>query len=200
MSYDGGDSWEKIPPSKHKEDVRKVPDTEAMFASSGTNIKLINQKDIGTPTLLVTGGSRARLKDLYQNTFNDSLPMMQGGTSTGANSIDYWSNTKSAIIVGGDFAKDTIAHDNCVLLTFKKGKPVFSKPSVPPHGYRSCVIYLNEKELVTCGTSGIDISKDGGNTWELIAKESFHVVQKAKNGKAIFLAGGNGRIAKLILP
>lgn len=200
MSYNGGDSWERIPASNHKEDVRKVSDTEAMFASSGTNVKLINEKDFNTSILLVTGGSKARLKDLYQHTFNDSLPMIQGGTSTGANSIDYWSKTKSAVIVGGDFAKDTIATDNCVLVSFKKGKPVFSKPSIPPHGYRSCVIYLNGKELVTCGTSGIDISSDGGKTWTLISKESFHVVQKARNGKAIFLAGGNGRIAQLVLP
>lgn len=200
ISMDGGDSWEQMSAPHHQEDVRKVPDTEAMFASSGTNIKLINEKDFGTATLLVTGGSKARLKDLYRNTFNDSLPMMQGGTSTGANSIDYWSAAKSAVIVGGDFAKDTIAMDNCVLVNFKKGKPVFSKPSVPPHGYRSCVIYLNAKELITCGTSGIDISSDGGNTWTLISKESFHVVQKARTGKAIFLAGGNGRIAQLILP
>jgi len=200
ISWNGGDSWEQIPASNRQKDVRIVPDTEAMFASSGTNVKLINEKDFSTNTLLVTGGSKARLKDLYRNTFNDSLPMMQGGTSTGANSIDYWSAAKSAVIVGGDFAKDTIASDNCVLVNFKKGKPVFSKPSVPPHGYRSCVIYLNKKELVTCGTSGIDISNDGGKNWKLISKESFHVVQKARTGKAIFLAGSNGRIARLILP
>lgn len=200
VSENGGDSWEVMSAPNGKDDVRKVPDTEAMFASSGTNVKLINQKDFGTPTLLVTGGSKARLKDLYHHSFNDSLPMMQGGTSTGANSIDYWSKTKSAVIVGGDFAKDTIATNNCVLVSFKKKKPVFTKPTIPPHGYRSSVIYLNEKKLVTCGTSGIDISKDGGQTWEFIAKESFHVVQKARNGKAVFLAGGNGRIAQLILP
>jgi photosystem II stability/assembly factor-like uncharacterized protein len=200
MSMDNGNSWQIMPVKDGKKDVRKVKDTEAMFASSGTNIKLIPEKDFGTPTLLVTGGSKASIKDVYNYSFNDSLPMIQGGTSTGANSIDYWSKTKSAVIVGGDFSKDTIAIDNCVLVQFKNGKPIFSKPSIPPHGYRSCVIYLNENELVTCGTSGIDVSKDGGQTWQLISKESFHVVQKARNGKAIFLAGGNGRIAQLILP
>lgn len=200
MSFDGGNHWQAIPSPKDKNDVRLVPDTEAMFASSGTNVKLIDEKDIGTPVLLITGGTKARLKDPFHHLFNDSLPMVQGGSSTGANSIDYWSKSKSAVIVGGDFAKDSIAADNCVLVNFKKGTPVYSKPLVPPHGYRSCVIYLDEKNLVACGTSGIDFSKDGGKTWELVSKESFHVVQKAKNGKAIFLAGSNGRIAQLILP
>jgi len=40
--------------------------------------------------------------------------------------------------------------------------------------------------LVTCGTSGIDISTDGGKNWNLISKESFHVVQKAKKATQFF--------------
>ncbi len=200
MSFDSGDTWQQMPKMGSK-DVRKVTNTEAMFASSGTNLKIVPENNgMNHLFLLVTGGSKSRLKNVLFNSFNDSLPMMQGGSSTGANSIDFNKVNKTAVVVGGDFSKDTIATDNCVLIQFKNGKPVFSKPSIPPHGYRSCVIYLNEKELVTCGTSGIDVSKDGGQTWQLISKESFHVVQKARNGKAIFLAGGNGRIAQLILP
>jgi hypothetical protein len=42
------------------------------------------------------------------------------------------------------------------------------------------------------------MSTDGGIHWELVSKESFHVVQKAKDGRAVYLAGGRGRIAKLI--
>ncbi len=199
MSFDAGDTWQVMPKPESKDDVRWVSDTEAMFASSGTNVKLTSWNDY-SPTLLVTGGSKARLKDLTLHNFNDSLVMMQGGTSTGANSIDVFNATKSAVIVGGDFAKDSIGANNCVLVSFATGKPVYSLPSTMPHGYRSCVIYLDANTLVACGTSGIDISKDGGKNWQMISKESFHVVQKARNGKAIFMAGGGGRIAKLILP
>ncbi|MFZ6023444.1 MAG: WD40/YVTN/BNR-like repeat-containing protein [Bacteroidota bacterium] len=199
MSFDSGDSWHVMPKPESKDDVRFVPDTEAMFASSGTNVKLTNWNDY-SPTLLVTGGSKARLKDLTLHNFNDSLPIMQGGTSTGANSIDVCNKTKSAVIVGGDFAKDSIGSNNCVLVSFRTGKPVYSLPETMPHGFRSCVVYLDENNLVACGTSGIDISKDAGKNWQLISKESFHVVQKARNGKAIFMAGGGGRIAQLILP
>jgi len=199
MSFDAGDSWKVMPAAESKEDVRFVPDTEAMFASSGTNVKLTNWGK-NTPTLLVTGGSKARLKDLTLHNFNDSLSMMQGGTSTGANSIDVYNKTKSAVIVGGDFAKDSIGSNNCVLVSFQSGRPVYSLPVTMPHGYRSCVVYLDANKLVACGTSGIDISTDAGKNWQLISKESFHVVQKARNGKAIFMAGGGGRIAQLILP
>jgi len=58
---------------------------------------------------------------------------------------------------------------------------------------------LNQTELVACGTSGVDLSHDGGVHWENISKESFHVVQKSAKGNAVFLAGGNGKLAKLIL-
>ncbi len=199
MSFDAGDSWQVMPKPESKDDVRFVPDTEAMFASSGTNVKLTNWNNY-SPTLLVTGGSKARLKDLTLHNFNDSLQIMQGGTSTGANSIDVFNKTKSAVIVGGDFAKDSIGSNNCVLVSFQSGKPVYSLPETMPHGYRSCVVYLDADNLVACGTSGIDISKDAGKNWQLISKESFHVIQKARNGKAIFMAGGGGRIAQLILP
>jgi hypothetical protein len=125
-----------------------------------------------------------------------AIPIIQGKESTGANSIAVYKN-KKGVIVGGDFAKDTVTLNNAVLYTIKE-RIKFSKPSTPPHGYRSCVIYIDEKNLLTCGTSGIDISRDGGMNWELISKESFHVCQKAKKGNAVFLAGVNGRIAKLL--
>lgn len=199
MSFNAGDSWQVMPAPESKHDVRLVPDTEAMFASSGTNVKLTAMGSY-SPALVATGGTKARLKDLSFHTINDSLPIIQGGTSTGANSIDVYNKTKSAVIVGGDFAKDSIGSNNCVLVSFQSGKPVYSLPETMPHGFRSCVIYLDANNLVACGTSGIDISKDAGKNWQLISKESFHVVQKARNGKAIFMAGAGGRIAQLILP
>jgi hypothetical protein len=60
------------------------------------------------------------------------------------------------------------------------------------------VEYIGKDRLLCCGTSGIDISADGGMHWQLISGESFHVCRKAKKGKAVFLAGGGGRIAKLM--
>ena len=55
-----------------------------------------------------------------------------------------------------------------------------------------------ENELVACGTSGVDYSTDGGETWTLVSKDGYHVCQKAKDGKVVYLAGNNGRVAKLV--
>lgn len=159
---------------------------EAFFAASGTNIE-----SIGNHFALVSGGKSSRL--LLVNKWYD-LPIIQGKESTGANSIAIYD--KKAVIVGGDFARDTVSSGNCVFFNIG-GKIKFRQPATPPHGYRSCVIFLNRKKLLTCGTSGVDISKDGGRNWQLISKEGYHVCQKAKKGKAVFLAGGGGRIARL---
>jgi hypothetical protein len=188
-SFDRGDTWQKkdAPPN-----YGTLAEGEAFFASSGTNIRF--RKEGGM--MGVSGGKSARLFSWSRQP--ERIPIMQGLESTGANSIDIWD--RKAVIVGGDFAKDTISTDNCVLVSFEKNEIKMSIPNTPPHGYRSCVIYRDNNELVTCGTSGVDISKDGGMNWELISKTGFHVCQKAKKGNAVFLAGGNGRIAKLVYP
>lgn len=195
-TFDGGESWIK-PSKKELKYVPTVPAGEAMFASSGTNIAITNySKD--APWLVVTGGTKSRLKDFLNHSFNDSLPLLQGFSSAGANSIAFNNKIQKGVIVGGDFAHDTISMFNCILVAFENGNRTYTTPIVNPHGYRSCVIYLDNETLITCGTSGIDISNDGGIHWEQVSKESFHVVQKAKDGRAVYLAGGRGRIAKLI--
>lgn len=189
-TWDQGETWKLFDGSAKTSEYRTLNEGEAFFASSGSNLALL-----GNHYVYVSGGKSSRLFPSYR----DSIPIMQGKESTGANSIAIYK--KKGVIVGGDFAKDTISSNNCVLVDFSSpSKTKFKKPQTFPHGYRSCVIYLTKKDLLTCGTSGVDISKDGGMNWQLIAKDGFHVCQKAKKGKAVFLAGGSGKIAKLVYP
>lgn len=192
---DWGDTWKKFSTDLNKYPDQATLEGEAFFASSGTNLSFLGHTN---HTLIVSGGKSSRL----HNATWTSLPIMQGKESTGANSIAADASGFYAVVVGGDFTKDTISTNNCVLVDLRDwNKEIrFKQPKTPPHGYRSCVIYLTKKKLLTCGTSGVDISKDGGMNWELISKESFHVCQKAKKGNAVFLAGSNGRIARLIFP
>ena len=132
------------------------------------------------------------------NDKSKDLPIIQGEQSTGANSIVY--DHDNAIIVGGDFVNDTLTKENCVIRKSNEQTQQleFTSPQTPPHGYRSCVEYITKDKLITCGTSGVDISNDGGMNWELISTKSFHVCQKAKKGSKVFLAGGNGKIGQLL--
>ena len=138
----------------------------------------------------VSGGKKS---NLYINYKKYELPIVQGFESTGANSIAIFKN--NIIVVGGDFAKDSIANNNCVLFNAKTKQ--FSVPKSSPFGYRSSVVFLDKNKAVSCGLNGVDITYDKGFNWASISKEGFHIVAKAKKGKAIFLAGSRGRIARL---
>ena len=188
FTEDAGDSWKNSSILNHIE----PSEGEAFFASSGTNIKLTKKTFI---PVFASGGTKSLIYN--SSTFSYVLPIVQGQNSTGANSIALSpKNEMEGVAVGGDFTKDTASKNNCALFTLVP----FSvhSPMTPPHGYRSCVEYITEDRLICCGTSGVDISEDGAVNWKLISKESFHVCMKAKKGNAVFLAGTNGRIARLI--
>ena len=184
-TFDGGSSWRGIPYKNYPIAERG----EAMFASSGTNVRKLNKQE----AVFVSGGLKSRL--FIQNKKND-LPFIQGKETAGANSIAI-KNEKIMIVAGGDFTdKDAVAA-NCFITT--DGGNNWQAPAEKPHGYRSCVEYISKTNWVCCGLNGVDFSSDDGNHWQWISKESFHVCRRAKKGKAIFFAGSNGRIGKLVL-
>lgn len=190
QTFDEGDSWKTI--SIRNQFTVPMPG-EAFFAASGGNILLYhyNRK---TDAVYVSGGETSRI--FWSGHLVKKLPILQGKSSTGANAIAI--HGKKGIVVGGDFSNDTSSNGNCVLLNFTDDDIQFSYPSIPPNGYKSSVTYLTADTLITCGTSGIDVSFDSGITWKKISDLGFHAVRKAKEGNRIFLAGGRGRIAEII--
>jgi hypothetical protein len=183
-TFDGGDSWQTLP-SSYLPDVEKG---EACFASSGTNVRKLNKKE----AVFITGGMRSRL---FIRDKKIDLPIIQGTETTGANSVGV-KDSKTMIVVGGDFNTKDSSTKNC-FITFDGGQ-TFTAPAVPPHGYRSCVEYLQKKIWVSCGLNGVDYSDDDGANWKWIGKDGFHVCRKAKKGSAVYFAGGGGRVGKLI--
>ena len=182
-TFDGGQTWQGIP-----QNLSPVADSgEACFASSGTNIRKLTKKE----AVFITGG---RVSNVHIRDSKKRLPLVDGKESTGANSIAV-KNKKTWIIVGGDFNTKDSTTKNAVI-TNDAGQTWVS-PAVPPTGYRSCVEYLKKKQWITCGLNGVDITNDDGNTFSNISKEGFHVVRKAKKGKAVYFAGGGGKIGKL---
>ena len=103
---------------------------------------------------------------------------------------------KTFIVVGGDFNTPDSTIKNCVIT--KDAGITWTYPAIPPHGYRSCVEYINKNKWITCGLNGVDFSNDNGKTWTWISKEGFNVCIKAKKGNSVYLAGGKGKVGKLI--
>jgi len=200
---DKGEHWQETAAAYFKSPLNEG---EAFFASSNSNIASANGS-----AFFVTGGLTSRL---WINGTAQDLPMIQGKTSTGANSIAINPSKYSMVIVGGDFAKKEDAENNIsgfefssyakpkwnseVSLKYKSlSKWVLNKKLGNPHGYKSSVVFINNRWLITCGTSGVDLSKNKGKKWDLISTESFHVVQKQAGKQAVFLAGADGRIGYL---
>lgn len=188
MTDDGGETWKEV------KDHRAVTDSgEAFFAASGTNIRLYRDA-----IFMVSGGKSSNLITWEKKTL---LPVLQGKETTGANSIDVYDNgmgkyTDHMIVVGGDFNADSSMEKNCFISS--DGGKKWKAPKDPPHGYRSCVEYLSKDDVLTCGINGVDYSHNGGHTWKWISQEGFNVCRIARIGTAIFLAGNNGKIGKII--
>jgi BNR/Asp-box repeat len=186
-----GSDWKELTSDTERP---KADSGEAFFAASGTNIRLYRDGNY----YIVSGGTQSRLIMNYEALL---LPVVQGKETAGANSIDIYDNgnpakaSKRVIIVGGDFGLPNATEKNCFYTT-NRGK-TWKAPKIPPHGYRSCVEYLSQKDILTCGINGVDYSSDGGKSWKWISKEGFHVCRIARNGSAVFLAGENGKVAKL---
>jgi photosystem II stability/assembly factor-like uncharacterized protein len=186
-TFDGGNTWKEVP-----EQYLPVADKgEACFASSGTNVATLNKQE----AVFITGGIRSRM---YIRDSKFEMPIIQGQETTGANSVavKHLKKKNTIIVVGGDFNTKDATAKNCCITT--DGGNTFSVPTIAPHGYRSCVEYLEKDNWISCGLNGVDYSKDDGKTWAWISKDGFHVCKKAKKGKAVFFAGG-GKIGKLVL-
>ena len=180
---DSGRSWIRTPPLRSP----SLEDDEAFFASSGSNAQLLPDGR----RLAVTGGRRARFLD---DDRLRELPMRQGGTSTGANSLAAWGRGRRLAAVGGDFSKDRDTTGTSSL-SRNRGRS-WHVPKTGPNGYRSSVVFLGRSQLLACGTSGINLSTDGGRHWTEVSREGFHVCAKAKQGRLVLLAGAGGRIGR----
>jgi photosystem II stability/assembly factor-like uncharacterized protein len=188
-TFNGGKDWREIPYTNRP----KAEPGEACFAASGSNIAGISPQE----AVFVSGGSQSRI---FIRDSSYRLPLIQGSESTGANAIDVYRKNKRAsskkwIVVGGDFNRNR--HDSANAVISRDGGQTWHFPEKKPNGYRSSVTWIDQKRLISCGISGVDISKDEGEHWSLLTNTGFHICIKSKKGNTIYLAGANGRIARL---
>lgn len=186
VTADGGLTWSAVA----EENCPQLAEGETCFAASGSGIQCTGSSH----AVVATGGIASRLF------FSDnkgaswqyvSTPILQGKSSTGIFSLAFYDD-KRGVIAGGDYKSDTLSQDN-IFLTNDGGNN-WQMPSKPTRGYRECVIYISDKQLLAAGPSGIDISENGGLTWTPFSDEKkFHTLRKARNGNLIVIAGGNGK-------
>lgn len=182
-TFDGGFHWQPLPEGN----LPLADSGEALFASSGTNIRKLNKQE----AVFVTGGLKSRF--FFRNS-SVALPLTQGIESTGANSLAV-KGGRTLVVVGGDYMKAQDTTGNCAYS--KNGGLHWQKPIQAPRGYRSCVEHVKKNLWICCGINGTDISNDDGVNWKPLSDEGFHVCRKSKTGSAVFFAGATGKIGVL---
>ena len=196
-SKNRGQSWERVGNDFFKSTVKEG---ESFFASSGTNL-IVDSKEV----FFVSGGMYSRF---WVDGEAIALPIIQGKQTTGANSIAISPNKHHITIVGGDFMNHLSKDQNIIRLDklIASNSNIKTKrinhwkmnPKVnAPNGYKSCVQYISNKDLIACGTSGVDLSNDGGHSWNPVSTQSFHVLKVVPGKRKVILAGSGGRIASL---
>jgi hypothetical protein len=105
---------------------------------------------------------------------------------------------KNGIAVGGDYEKPLGNIDNAAWS--KDGGKTWHKAQSFPGGYRSGVSWVpgRGQTAVAVGTSGSDITYDGGKNWQTIGNGTFDAVECISKDTC-WASGSSGRVARLKL-
>ncbi len=185
-----GKTWQDV----SQDMVLFADEGEAAFAASGSSIKLL--KGV---LYIGTGGKYSSVfaynpKALRVDKYD--CPIWSGQASTGIFAIDFW-DLKYGIAMGGNYLEDK-ENTNNVLIT-RDGGFSWTKPQTSVYGYRSDVLFLTKDRIIATGTSGTDLSEDGGVNWKNISDMSFNTLAKSADGKIIYSAGSEGIVYKIVL-
>ncbi len=190
---DGGNSWNEIDYKK----LPKSPKGEGGFAASGTCLTTF-----GASTVWIGLGSPAsrvfKSEDKGHTWTVIETAMKRPNATPGAGifSLAFTSPTYG-IAVGGDYEDDKNKSLNAAITT-DGGKTWNVLTENQPNGYRSVVANVpNTEWWIAAGTSGVDVSKDNGKTWEAVSKEGFHAADFG-SPKVGWLSGG-GKISKVVI-
>lgn len=203
-SSDYGASWQRV-------DCSNIPSArpgEAAFAASNTNLCAM-----GDTVWMVSGGGASRVfRSLDAGTTWSvfDTPLVQGGTMTGAFTMDF-ANSKTGIIWGGDW-EDMPRNSRRAAITHDGGATWELLAEGTGPGYFSCVQHRpgsdgREWAGVCAGShpsSGLHRSLDGGHSWtrfdtgqsgvsgglsDSLLRSAFYTCRFSPNGERLWLAG-----------
>lgn len=183
---DGGVNWNRL---------AKLPlavKGELNFAASNTCIAYLPSGQI----YIVTGGTKARILTSYDHgeSWNYAETPVMTGESAGLFSVDF-TNASSGVAVGGDY-NDPDREGIRAIYTEDGGRH-WKRADKMPAAYRSCVVSLSENLLIANGKTGCDYSTDRGRNWTFIDTVSYYAASAVEGKNILFLAGADGRVAKV---
>ncbi len=184
-SKDAGKSWKKC------EGVLFADKGEAGYAASGSNVQVLNDSTF----IFISGGNTNRFfkSTDYGKTWGYSVIPFNSGEGIGAFSVCF-KNENEAVAVGGDYQRPQIS-DKSAFYTLDGGQNWEGSFSGLT-GYKSCVYYKNGI-FYSCGTSGLDYSKDGGQNWFPLIKGNFFTMKS--DNEFLYLTAPKSTVQKIKL-
>ena len=183
---DGGTSWQR-------QRLPAAREGESVFAASGTGIAVIGNSEVWIGTGGTGGGRVFHSMDAGVTWSVADTTMRHDSQSAGIFSIAF-SDPLHGIAVGGDYKKIDEAA-NSIALTSDGGRTWIAPATSVPTGFRSAVAFVRDRNIwIATGTSGSDISYDGGQSWTSFDKGNYNAISFV--GAAGWAVGPKGRIAK----
>ncbi len=180
---DGGEHWQR-------QQTAPAAGSEGAFAASNTSLALSGKHEVWLGT---TAAHVLHSKDSGRTWSAAQTPIRNDSSNAGVFSVAF-SDPKHGIAVGGDYSKAADPLKNIALTT--DGGATWTAPAgQPPAGFRSAVAYVSDKKIwIATGTSGSDISLDGGATWKQFDNTGYNAVGFISSA-AGWAVGPRGRIA-----
>ena len=194
-THDGGETWKTV----DEVHVPYLEKGEAFFAASNSCFDFYQQH-----SWIATGGKNSRV--LHSSNGGGShlsydTPLPEGEDMTGIYSIDFF-NSKLGIVGGGNYDKaDTSI--TALAITNDGGKTWMKvKTTIPIFG--SCVQFISKEEILITGSPGTFLYNlrtlkmiEIKNTNE--KSEIYYTLRVSDAGNVVWLAGSDGRIAKILI-
>lgn len=187
-TIDGGITWFRVDRDAFPEEALSY----AGFAASGTSLSCLNDGvaviGLGNETAKVL-----RTEDFGKNWNLIDVPYHNQPEGSGIYSLSFMDNLNGTA-VGGHW--QNITCDSSKLYTTDGGKSW--QLAAGMQEYRSCVTYFKNNIFIASGTTGTDISYDGGKTWELLDSTGYNAVVFREDGSGIGVSS-YGTIEALML-
>jgi photosystem II stability/assembly factor-like uncharacterized protein len=166
---DAGQTWRSVSPDT----LPPTRDGEAAFAASNSAMIVAAPSSIWIGTGgAVSDHSRVMVSHYFGESWK-ALPVpLLSSASSGVFSLALSAERQRLVAVGGDYQPDAKSATTGAIST--DGGETFTAPAQPPLGYRSSVVYANDRFIAT-GPAGTDYSKDG-SSWTKLSDTGFHAL------------------------
>lgn len=184
QTKNGGRHWESV-------EMPLPKDGEAFFAASNGSLATYGTKH----AWIGTGGTAIRVLatiDAGVSWQVQPVPLQQRSPASGIYALTF-ADFKNGVAIGG--AYDLPQEPAFTACYTTNGGKRWKLPLNPPRGYRSGIAHLpGTRTFVAVGTTGTDLSSNGGKTWIPVNDENLNSIRFSPSGKRGWAVGSGGKI------